>query len=524
MPGFLASIHYGAWVLPALLGIPLAGAALIRFVGRTALPGQELQAAPWREVRVLAFTTFAVEAVVALGLWWYVGPATGGYVARIDLPWIQDWGARFTIGVDGISAVMILLTCLLMPLAVAGSWQVVTTKIRSYYSLLLVLTSGVIGVFVSLDLLLFYVFWELMLIPMYFIIGIWGGKERLRASLRYFLVTMVGSLLMLVAIILAWQASGGTTFGLESLQRSSALLSLDLTYQRWLFAAFFLAFAIKAAVFPFHTWLPDAQHEAPTTTAVALSVKVGAYGVVRFAVPLFPGAAMDDGVRAIVLGLAVVGIVYGALVALVQPDFKKLVSYSSISHVGFIILGLFALTETSVQGALLVMVNTGITSAAMMCILGMLHERRKTGMIANFGGIARVVPMLAAMLTLIAMSGIGLPGTNGFVGEFLVLLGAFREFPVTALLAATGVVLGAIYALWAIQRVIFNPLSNPENLKMKDLNRRELAVLSAFAVAILWIGVWPKPMLDRLSGPSQRFVLQVEQGARATAAFEAATP
>ena len=521
MPGFLTSIQYGAWVLPALLVIPLIGAALIRFVGRSPLPGQELQAAAWREVRVLAFATFAVEAIVALGLWWFVSPESQGYVARIDLPWIQDWGARFTIGVDGISAIMILLTCLLMPLAVAASWQVVTTKIRSYYSLLLILTSGVIGVFVSLDLLLFYVFWELMLIPMYFIIGIWGGKERLRASLRYFLVTMIGSLLMLVAIILTWQAAGGQSFGIEQLQRT---LSLDLAYQRWLFAAFFLAFAIKSALFPFHTWLPDAQHEAPTTTAVALSVKVGAYGIVRFAVPLFPGAAMDDGIRAIVLGLAVIGIVYGALVALVQPDFKKLVSYSSISHVGFIILGLFALTETGVQGAVLVMVNTGITSAAMMCLLGMLHERRKTGMIANFGGLARVVPMLAAMLTLIAMSGIGLPGTNGFVGEFLVLVGSFRGFPVATLIAATGVILGAIYALWALQRVIFNPLDNPENRKMKDLNRRELAVLSTFAAAILWIGIWPRPVLDRLSGPSARFVSEVEAGARAAVAIEAATP
>ncbi|MBI2795972.1 MAG: NADH-quinone oxidoreductase subunit M [Gemmatimonadetes bacterium] len=521
MPGFLASIHYGTWVLPALLAIPLAGAALIRLAGRSPLPGQELRAAAWREVRVLAFATFAAEAVVALGLWWFVDPARAGYVARLDLPWIQDWGARFTIGVDGISAVMILLTCLLMPLAVAASWQVVTTKIRSYYSLLLILTSGVIGVFVSLDLLLFYVFWELMLIPMYFIIGIWGGTERLRASLRYFLVTMIGSLLMLVAIVVCWQASGGATFGLEALTRT---LSLDLTYQRWLFAAFFLAFAIKSAVFPFHTWLPDAQHEAPTTTAVALSVKVGAYGIVRFAVPLFPAAALDDGIRAIVIGLAVVGIVYGALVALVQPDFKKLVSYSSISHVGFIVLGVFALTATSVQGAVLVMVNTGITSAAMMCILGMLHERRKTGMIANFGGIARVVPMLSAMLALVAMSGIALPGTNGFVGEFLVLAGAFAGFPVASILAATGVVLGAVYALWAIQRVIFNPLDNPENRRMKDLNRRELAVLSAFAVAILWIGIWPSPMLDRLGGPSRRFVMQVEQGARAAATLEAATP
>ena len=512
MNALLQSVHYAEWALVALLVIPLIGAALIRAVGRSPLPGQELQAAKWREVRVLGLSTFIVEAIIALGLWWSVDPAVAGFQLRVDLPWIPDWGARFVIGVDGISMIMILLTCLLMPLAVIGSWTVVTTKIRSYYSLLLILTSGVIGVFVSLDLLLFYVFWELMLIPMYFIIGIWGGKERLRASLRYFIVTMIGSLLMLVAIILAWSWAGGTTFGLEALQTSH---HLSLTQQTALFGAFFLAFAIKAAVFPFHTWLPDAQHESPTTTAAALAVKVGAYGIIRFAVPLFPAAALDPAVRTFVLGLAVIGIVYGALVALVQPDFKKLVSYSSVSHVGFILLGVFALTQQSVQGAVLVMLNTGITSAAMMLILGMLHERRKTGMIANFGGIARVVPMLAAVLTLIAMSGIGLPGTNGFVGEFLVLLGAYKVFPVATLIAATGVVLGAVYALWAIQRVIFNPLTNPENLRMRDLNRRELGVMGVFAAAILWLGIAPGAVLDRLAGPAGRLVLSVTDGARA---------
>ncbi len=509
MSDLLLRAHYGSWALLALLAIPLLGAAIIRLVGRSPLPGQELQAAPWREVRVLTLTAFSIEALVALGLWWYVDPAVPGYQGRVDLPWIPDWGARFSIGVDGLSAVMILLTALLMPLAVIASWRVVTTKIRSYYSLLLLLMTGVIGVFVSLDLLLFYVFWELMLIPMYFIIGIWGGSGRLRASLRYFIVTMIGSLLMLVAIIAAWLSSGQGSFSIEALQQPGAMSD---TAQLWLFLAFFLAFAIKSAVFPFHTWLPDAQHESPTTTAVALSVKVGAYGIVRFAMPLFPAAALDPTVRAVIIGLGVIGIVYGALVALVQPDFKKLVSYSSISHVGFIILGLFALTPQSASGALLVMVNTGITSAAMMCALGMMHERRKTGRIENFGGIARVVPMMATLLTLIALSGIGLPGTNGFVGEFLVLLGSFDGYPVSTVIAATGVVLGAVYALWAIQRVIFNPLDNPENRALKDLNRRELGVLGTFAIAILWIGIAPGAILRRLDGPAERFVHAIRSG------------
>ncbi|MBI3792447.1 MAG: NADH-quinone oxidoreductase subunit M [Gemmatimonadetes bacterium] len=521
MHDLLARLHYGAWALPALLIIPLVGAGFIRFLGRTALPGQELQAAAWREVRVLTLATFAAEAVVALGLWWWVDPAVAGYQAKLDYAWITDWGARFTIGVDGFSTTMILLTALLMPLAVIASWRVVTTKIRSYYALLLLLTTGVIGVLVSLDLILFYVFWELMLIPMYFIIGIWGGKERLRASLRYVLVTMVGSLLMLVAIIALWQAGGEQSFSIEVLQRAN---SMGESAQRWLFLAFFLAFAIKSAIFPFHTWLPDAQHEAPTTTAVALAVKVGAYGIVRFAMPLFPAAALDETVRKVIIGLGVVGIVYGALVALVQPDFKKLVSYSSISHVGFIVLGLFALSPQSVEGAMLVMINTGITSAAMMCALGMMHERRKTGMIANFGGIARVVPAMATLLTFIALSGIGLPGTNGFVGEFLVLLGSYEEVPVATIIAATGVILGAVYALWAIQRVIFNPLDNPENRALKDLNAREFGVLGTFAVAILWIGITPGAVLKRLEGPAARFVSTIEAGAAVAPGPHASTP
>lgn len=510
MHGLLESVNYGAWALPALLLIPLVGAALIRFVGRSPLPGQELQAAAWREVRVLALATFAVEALVALGLWWWVDPAVPGYQARLDYAWITDWGARFTIGVDGLSTVMILMTAFLMPLAVVASWRVVTTKIRTYYSLLLLLTTGVVGVLVSLDLILFYVFWELMLVPMYFIIGIWGGKERLRASMRYVLVTMVGSLLMLVAIVALWQASGETTFSVELLSRGTTLSD---GAQRWLFLAFFLAFAIKSAIFPFHTWLPDAQHEAPTTTAVALAVKVGAYGIIRFAMPLFPAAALDEQVRKFIIFLGVVGIVYGALVALVQPDFKKLVSYSSISHVGFIVLGLFALSPQSVSGAMLVMLNTGITSAAMMCALGMMHERRKTGMIANFGGIAKVVPAMATFMAFIALSGIGLPGTNGFVGEFLVLLGSYEAVPVATLVAATGVILGAVYALWAIQRVIFNPLDNPENRALKDLDPREFVVLGTFALAILWIGIAPGAVLKRLEGPANRFVHAIETGA-----------
>jgi NADH-quinone oxidoreductase subunit M len=378
---------------------------------------------------------------------------------------------------------------------------------------MMVLTTGMIGVFVALDLLLFYVMWEIMLVPMYFIIGIWGGERRIYASIKFFVYTMLGSLLMLVAILWLWLGVGnGQTFGYDAiLARAQFAPNTAL----WLFAAFFLAFAVKVPMFPFHTWLPDAHVEAPTAGSVVLAsimLKMGTYGFLRFALPLFPGAAMSPAVRTTILVLAVIGIVYGALVAMVQPDFKKLVAYSSVSHLGFVMLGIFALTLQSVQGALMVMINHGISTGALFLLVGILYERRHTRAIDAYGGIARVVPMFAALLTFVSLSSIGLPGTNGFVGEFLVLLGSFRTHPYYAMIATTGVIFAAAYLLWAIQRILFNPLDKPENEHIPDLNRRELAMMGALVIAIVWLGIYPAPVLTRMQSSAARFVQTVERG------------
>jgi NADH-quinone oxidoreductase subunit M len=434
--------------------------------------------------------------------------------------WIPSWGIRFALGVDGIAAMMILLTTVIMPLAVLGGWTSIRSRTYSYYALLLLLTAGMLGVFMSLDLFLFYVMWEVMLIPMYFIIGIWGGERRLYASIKFFLYTMIGSLLMLVAIVyigfqLADPATGVPNFSYEA-ALAMRVMSPAATF--WCFVAFFLAFAVKVPMFPFHTWLPDAHVEAPTAGSVVLAsimLKLGTFGFIRFAMPLLPGAAMSPTIRMIILTLAVIGIVYGALVSLVQPDFKKLVAYSSVSHLGFVMLGLFALTVQSVQGALMVMINHGISTGALLFLIGMIYERRHTRMIEDYGGIAKVMPMFAAILVLVTFSSIGVPGTNGFIGEFLVLIGAFRTYPVLTFIATTAVIFAAAYLLWAIQRILFNPLDKPVNEHVPDLNRRELLLLAPLIAAIIWLGVYPKPVLDRMQPAAERFVEQVRGGANA---------
>jgi NADH-quinone oxidoreductase subunit M len=385
---------------------------------------------------------------------------------------------------------------------------------------MLVLTTGMLGVFMSLDLFLFYVMWEVMLIPMYFIIGIWGGERRIYATVKFFVYTFLGSLLMLVAILYVGfhvtttrGAAAAPDFSYPDLL---VRLSLSPATARWLFGAFFLAFAVKVPMFPFHTWLPDAHTEAPTAGSVILAgimLKMGTYGFLRFALPLFPSAALNPTIRSIILVLAVVGILYGALVALVQPDFKRLVAYSSVSHLGFVMLGIFALTEQSVQGAILVMVNHGISTGALFLLIGMIYERSHTRLIAAYGGITRAVPLFAAMLTFVSLSSIGLPGTNGFVGEFLVLLGSFRSEPFYALFATVGVILAAAYLLWAIQRILFNALDKPQNALLKDLNWRELGLLTPLVVTILWLGVYPAPILRRTQQSALAVIEQVQHEA-----------
>jgi NADH-quinone oxidoreductase subunit M len=372
---------------------------------------------------------------------------------------------------------------------------------------------------VAMDMFLFYVLWELMLIPMYFIIGIWGGKDRLYASLKFFLYTMAGSLLMLVAILYLYftvgRATGGSfTFSFAQILAHAAVLPFGT--QVWLFVAFFLAFAIKVPVFPFHTWLPDAHTEAPTAGSVVLAavmLKMGTYGFIRFAVPLFPQVAMDDTVRTIVLVLAVVGILYGALVAMVQPDFKRLVAYSSVSHLGFVMLGLWAVTVQSVQGALMVMINHGLSTGALFLLIGMMYERRHSRLIADYGGIARVMPVFSAVLTFTALSSVAVPGTNGFVGEFLVLVGSFETQPLAAGLATIAVIFAAAYLLWALKRILYGPIVHRENESLTDLTRREVVVLAPLVALMLWLGLFPNPVLRRMEPAATVYVEQVERHA-----------
>jgi NADH-quinone oxidoreductase subunit M len=384
------------------------------------------------------------------------------------------------------------------------------------------MTTGMLGVFLALDLFLFYVMWEVMLIPMYFIIGIWGGNRRIYASVKFFLYTMVGSMLMLAAIVYLGYTARDPLTGLPNFNYDFILThaAISSTAAKWCFGGFFLAFAVKVPMFPFHTWLPDAHVEAPTAGSVVLAsimLKLGTFGFIRLAVPLFPAAAMSPTIRTVVLTLDVGGIVYGAHGSMVKPVFKKLVAYSSVSHLGFVMLGIFALTVQSVQGALMVMINHGISTGALFLLIGMIYERRHTRLIEAFGGIARVVPMWAAMLTIVTFSSIGLPGTNGFIGEYLVLIGSFRTEPVLTLVATTVVIISAAYLLWAIQRILFNPLDKPENEHIPDLNRRELAVMIPLIACIVWLGVYPAPVLRRMEGASTRFVSTVTNGRDAAA-------
>ncbi len=522
MSGLLASIGYDRWILPVLLGLPVLGALAI-LVGTRARAhgeraGDEIISGRAAVPRAIAFGTLLLEFIVSVGLWWTFDPANDAWQARFRAPWIPSWGVTFDVGIDGIALVMILLTTLTMVLAVLGSWTSIRTRAAAYYALLLLLTTGMLGVFMSLDVFLFYVMWEVMLVPMYFIIGVWGGERRIYASLKFFIYTMVGSLLMLVAIVYLGLSVADPLSGIPNFAYDHILENARPSYSAslWLFGAFFLAFAVKVPMFPFHTWLPDAHVEAPTAGSVVLAgimLKLGTFGFLRLAVPFFPQAAMSPGVRGAILALAVVGIIYGALVSLVQPDFKKLVAYSSVSHLGFVMLGIFALTVQSVQGAVMVMISHGVSTGALFFLVGMIYERRHTRLIEAYGGIARAVPMFAALLTLVALSSIGVPGTNGFVGEFLVLLGTFRTYPWHAVIAATVVIFAAAYLLWAIQRILFNPLDKPENATITDLNARELAIMVPLVAAIVWLGVYPTPVLRRTEGAARRFVQIVESRA-----------
>ncbi len=497
MAAFLDSVLYGQWILHALILVPLLGVLPVAL-------------APARHARSLTLGITALEFVLSLGLWW-VDLSAGTMALVTTTPWLPAWGIHYTLGIDGISLFMVLLSTGLTLLAVLGSWTYITTKERGYYGFLLTLLAGMLGVFLALDLFVFYVFWELMLIPMYFLIGIWGGHNRLYAAIKFFVFTMAGSLLMLVAILaMVWrigEATGTLSFDYQHLLANAGHLG---SLAPWLFTAFALAFAIKVPVFPFHTWLPDAHVEAPTAGSVILAgvlLKMGAYGFLRFAIPFFPEVALGSFVSGLVAVLAVIGIIYGALVAMVQPDIKKLVAYSSVSHLGFVMLGIWAGTVQSVQGAMMVMIGHGFSTGALFFLIGMLYERRHTREISAFGGLARVMPVFSLIFTVVALASVGLPGLNGFVGEFLVLLGSYGTFPLATVLATTGVIFAAAYLLWALQRIIFERLNPDTNAGLPDLTSRELLVLMPLLAGILWMGLYPNPVLRRIE-PATRHYLE----------------
>jgi NADH-quinone oxidoreductase subunit M len=530
MLAFLNSIGYESWVLPTLLALPVAGALVILLHGAsTKAEGTGgLDDASAMFPRRITLFTFLLEFVVSIGLWWVVLPGEAGWRAVVDLPWITTWGIHFALGIDGISVMLVLLTTLIMPLVVLGGWSSVRTKVHAYHALMLILTTGMLGVFVARDLFLFYVMWEVMLVPMYFIVGIWGGARRLYAALKFFIFTMVGSLLMLVAILYLGIKAGDPATGIpnfafdrvfaaaaQPMQGGLNLswIGLSLPADTLLFLAFFGAFAVKVPMFPFHTWLPDAHVEAPTAGSVILAsimLKLGTYGFIRLAIPLFPAAAMSPGMRTGIILLAVIGVIYGSLVAMAQSDFKKLVAYSSVAHLGMVMLGLFALTRESVQGAMMVMIGHGLSTGALFLLIGMIYERRHSRELAAYGGIAKVVPVFATLLTLVTLSSIGLPGTNGFISEFLVMVGSFKTYPYLTTVSAIGVILGAAYMLWALQRIIYNPLDKRENEQLTDLNWREVTLLLPVLAAILWLGLYPKPVLARMEAATTSFVQTVE--------------
>jgi NADH-quinone oxidoreductase subunit M len=488
------------WVLSFLIFFPLAGALAVLLF-------------PPRNARHIALGVGIIEFLVAAPLFFTFDANVAGFQNQVSLAWIPEWGIGYRLGLDGISLFMVLLTAFLLPLMVLGSWTYIQQKEKAYYAMLLALTTGVVGVFVALDMFLFYVFWEIMLIPMYFLIGVWGGKERIYAAVKFFLYTAFGSLLMLVAILylfFRYQAlSGGeVTFGYFDLLQ----VPLTFTEQVWLFAAFALAFAIKVPVFPFHTWLPAAHVQAPTAGSVVLAgvlLKMGTYGFLRFALPFFPGAATHPTIVTLFMVLGVIGIVYTAMIAAVQPNMKRLVAYTSVAHLGFAVLGIFALNLQGMQGALLLMIAHGVSTPMLFFLLGMMYERRHSYEVADFGGLAASVPLFAIMLAIAAFASIGLPGTSGFVPEFLVLIGTFRVYPWLALVAATGVIFAAYYMLPMVQRMIFNALDKPANRNIPDLNARELTILMPLVVLILWIGIYPRPFLDRMEPSAQRVINEV---------------
>ena len=475
-------------ILSIVTYLPAAGAVLMALF----VSGRNHSA-----IRYTALGIGLADFVLSLLILPYYKVGQSGFQLMENTDWIPGLGIQYQMGVDGISLLLVLLTTFLGALAILSSFSAITERVKEYMACLLILQTGMIGVFFALDIVLFYVFWEVMLIPMALLIGVWGGKRRIYAAVKFFLYTLVGSLFMLIGFLVVYFSNGAVS-GIYSFDFLSLLKSsLPYNIQLWGFWALFLGFAIKVPLFPFHTWLPDAHVEAPTAGSVILAgvlLKMGTYGFVRFSLTLFPEAAVTA--TPFMLTLAVIGIIYGALVAWVQPDVKKLVAYSSVSHLGFVMLGLFTGTVQGIQGGVLQMINHGLSTGALFLLVGVLYERRHTRMLDQFGGLATKMPVFAGILGIVTFSSIGLPGLNGFIGEFLILLGAFKaKMYLFGALGATGVVLGAVYMLHMYKKVMFGKITREENENIKDMNRREILVLAPIILLIFWIGLYPRPFL-----------------------------
>ncbi len=523
-------------MLSVIIFIPLIGGLVILLTGRRGGPA----------IKYIALLTVVIDFFLSLGALggfdWGFGTksvslfggmfeATSPFQLREHVPWLTDWGISYTVGADSLSMLLVVLATFLGVFGVLCSFTAIKDREPGYYFFLLLLQTGILGTFLALDLFLFYIFWELMLIPLYFLIGIWGSKDRVYATMKFVLYTLVGSVLMLLGILYVYfkaRGQGFNTFSYEVLLFSPVLEGgklLAAHLQFWPFLAFFMAFAIKVPMFPFHTWLPDAHTEAPTAGSVILAgtlLKTGVYGMLRFCLPMFPDAA--SAFAPLVTWLAIIAIIYGALTALAQKDMKRLVAYSSVSHMGFIILGIFTFTVQGMSGAILQMINHGISTGGLFLIVGMIYERRHTREMAEFGGLARTLPIYAALTMVMVLSSVGLPGLNGFVGEFLILLGSARSHAFLpfgagdgqytlwlAALAGLGVILGAVYLLVMYQKVFWGKVTKPENRKLRDLNSREVIQLVALSLVALWIGLYPKPFLSACEKASEPVLTRIAQ-------------
>lgn len=491
-------------ILTALIAVPAATALLLALIRPLNIP----------LLRIVAMVGSLITLGLALAVFADFRSGDAGFQMTEQVAWIPEWGITYTLGVDGISLLLVVLTALIMPLVLLASWEQ-TDRAKGFYIALTTMQTALIGLFLALDLILFYAFFEIMLVPMYALIGIWGGDNRRYASIKFFLYTFVGGLLMLIAILyLAAQAGGSFAY--------ADVLAVDLsrTEQLWLFWAFFIAFAIKLPLFPLHTWLPDAHTEAPTVGSVVLAavmLKIGGYGFLRFNLPLFPEAT--ELYAGPILAAGVIGVLYGALVAMVQSDIKRLVAYSSVAHLGFIAIGIFALQPVAAGGAVVQMVNHGLTTGTLFLLIGFMYDRTHSRAIADYSGLMRATPVFGGLFLFAVMSSIALPGLNGFVGEFPILIGTYQTVPWAAVTAAFGVIFAALYLLWAYQRMFHGPVGGHAET-MTDLTGREIAVVAPLLVLMLAIGLYPKPLYDRVTPTVEQVIAQVEADVAAAAAAD----